>query len=71
MPNDTPIPTDAIRMANDGKAIYDGVELGSWASDYIAGKPVFKGRLNGDQVWTDWMKKRELRAWFALHAAVG
>lgn len=56
---------DAIRLARDGAA-YRGAEvIGFWESDWIGGKPAFKGRLYGEIVWSTWMKKHELRAWFA------
>lgn len=58
-------PADAIRLAQDGTAYRGPDPVGSWESDWIGGKPAFKGRRRGTLAWSTWMKKHELRAWFA------
>lgn len=49
----------AVVKLSGGEAI-----VGTWNCDWKEGQSVFQGRTN-DGKTSDWMKKRELREWFA------
>jgi hypothetical protein len=57
-----------VILENTGMAVKGRSDIGRWEHQWHHGKSQFRGKPLYSKEWSPWMKKRELRDWFAKNA---